>query len=161
MTALLAATALAGCSGSDDGSDGGSAGTSPGTSKSGKPSDAASGPQGDVEKPCEATIQADTVSGEWTDKQVRVSDDHAVYTATAGDTRLAVYSAYGDSTASVNLYVKKGQYSTPVGDDSGLEVDGKGRSAQVDADLADVQGGGSVHVTARFTCGKGGKGGKG
>lgn len=153
MTALLAATALSGCSGSDD-SD-----KSPADAKSGKPTASkSSAPLGDVEKPCKATIQADPVTGEWKDAQVRLSEDHAVYTATAGDTRLAVYSAYGDSTASVNLYVKNGQYSTPVGSDDGLDVDGKGRSATVDADLDDVKGGDSVHVSATFTCGKGGKG---
>lgn len=149
MTALLAATALAGCSGSDDGDK------SPADAKPGKSTASSSAPQPNVEKPCKATIQADGVSGEWKDAQVRVSEDHAVYTATAGDARLAVYSANGDSTASVNLYVKKGQYSTPPGDDDGLDVDGKGRSAKVDADLADVKGGDPVHVTATFTCAKG------
>lgn len=147
MTALLAATALAGCSGSDD--------KAPADAKSDKPTGSSSGPRGDVEKPCKATIQADTVPGEWKDASVRISDDHAVYSATSGDTRLAVYSAFGDTTASVNMYVKKGQFSTPPGDDTGLDVNGKGQSAEVDADLADVAGGESVHVSATFTCGKG------
>ncbi len=150
MTALLAATVLAGCSGSDSDGD-----KSPADAKSGKPSASPTARQGDVEKPCKATIQADTVPGEWKDASVRISDDHAVYSATSGDTRLAVYSAFGDTTASVNMYVKKGQFSTPPGDDTGLDVNGKGQSAEVDADLADVAGGESVHVSATFTCGKG------
>lgn len=155
MTALLAATALAGCSGSDDDPS-----SDAKSGKSGKSADPSASPtvKADVQKPCKATIQADSVSGDWKDAQVRVSDDHAVYSAQAGDTRISVYSPIGDSTASVNLYVKDGQYSTPVGNDEGLDVDGKGRSATVDADLDDVGGGGSVHVSADFTCGKGGKG---
>ena len=152
LTALLAATALAGCSGSDDKDS---------DAKSDKPT-ASSSQLPETEKPCKATISADPAPGEWKDAQVRIAEDHAVYTADAGDARLAVYSAYGDSTASVNLYVKKDQWSTPVGNDDGLDVDGKGRSATVDADLDNVKGGDSVHVSATFTCGKGkGKGGKG
>lgn len=153
MTALVAATALAGCSGSDDSGD-----KAPADATSGKPTGSETARNPDVEKPCEATIQADSVSGEWKDASVRVSDDHAVYSATSGDTRLSVYSAYGDSTASVNMYVKKGQYSPPPGNDQGLDVNDKGRSATVDAELANVEGGDSVHVSATFTCGKGGKG---
>ena len=93
-------------------------------------------------KPCEATIRADSVSEGRLG--ARVSDDHAVY---SGDLRRhpAVGLLGVRRLDRVGQHVRqKGQYSTPPGNDQGLDVNDKGRSATVDARLANVEGGDSV-----------------
>lgn len=147
VTALLAVAALAGCSGDDEGPESEDAPT---------PTEEAAA--GHMNGTCRATVEVTgAVTVSWEGKgEVRVTDDGlAVYTAEDGTDRLAVYSADDAAPASVNFMSGDAQYSTPPGDDTGLEVAPSGRRATVAAAAADP-GGSTVDVKADFTCKKAG-----
>jgi hypothetical protein len=162
LSVLVSLSLLAGCSGDDGKSDEpGKADTTSRASDSESP-DASSSPSGkdeepgDVVKKCQATVSiSGAFTAEWSGKaEVRISQGdgpRAVYRSLHGKQRVTAYSDGKDFTGSVNVLDRDVTYATPPGDETGLDIGVKGKSAEVDADAFDVQQN-QVHVTASFDC---------
>jgi hypothetical protein len=162
LSVLVSLTFLAGCSGDGDKSDdAGKGDKSSSASGSGSPDGSAS-PGGeddvpaDVVKKCQATVSVTgAFTADWSGKaEVRISagdGPKAVYRSVNGKQRVTAYSDGKDFTGSVNVLDDDVTYATPPGDDTGLDIGVKGKSAEIDADALDVEEN-QVHVTASFDC---------
>lgn len=155
LSLVMSMSLLVGCSGDDD---------DPGK---GEPSSAATGSEspgsdpskdddpGSVTKKCQATIAiTGEVTADWDGKaEVRLNGNgpKAVYRSANDAGTVTAYSEGEDFKSSVNVIVGDTTYATRPGDDSGLDIGTKGKSAEVDADAFDVNDK-SVHVTASFDC---------
>jgi hypothetical protein len=149
VTALTTALALTGCSGSD--SDPGSDGASP--------SDGAS--SGTAAKPFERTCSVEVeVTGvaeaSWQGKG-RSSNEAGptIYEFHHGDDQMLAYAGKDDIPTNANITIGGATYTT-TDPQSGLEIADDGTKAEVDVDTTGVDGEGP-HVSATFTCSKGGK----
>jgi hypothetical protein len=140
---LLAA--LTACSGDSD--DKASA-EPDGASSSSKPSSETTG--------CRAEVEVTgAVQDSWSGKATVTSMDSgpaALYRASHGDTQVNVYAAGDDFPTSANVTQGEQTFTTPQGSAEGLDAQGNGKGATVDADAAGVDPSSTVHVNATFTC---------
>jgi hypothetical protein len=165
VLALCLVLSLAACSGDDDDKDPGDAASSSQAGDSGEDDEGAEGddvaeqePVGDIERVCQAQVEVTgALQAAWEgDAKVRLTSDgeRAVYQATNGDQRLAIYSAGGDfETPSANFTQGDQTFTTPLGDKTGLKAKVNGKSASADAEAAGIEGD-TVQISASFTCGR-------
>ena len=148
VTAVLAVTSLAACSGDD--SDGAKADGSPTPTLSGPPE----GADDSFHRTCRVEV---TLSGaaEASWKGEGASTNQAgptTYTFTHDEDQLIVYAGKDDIVTNANLTVDGATYITKTED--GLDVAGNGTRATVDAETKGTDGAGP-HLSATFACGKG------
>jgi len=153
---LILATAA--CSGDDDKDNDD---TSPTTAPSVDPKEQ----KKRVAKTTKCTVEASSTGayqGEWSgEASVRTggkpADDtgpKAVYSAANEKSTLALYSPGSAFKGSVTLAVgKKIAYSSDPAKAESLDIDEKGKSAQVDVTLTSIEGD-TVDLVAEFACGK-------
>lgn len=148
VTALLAVTSLAACSGDD--SDGAKADGSPTPTLSGPPA----GADDSFHRTCQVEVTlSGTAEASW--KGEGASTNRAgptTYTFTHNQDQLIVYAGKDDIVTNANLTVDGATYITKTED--GLDVAGNGTGATVDAETKGTDGAGP-HVSATFACGNG------
>ena len=77
----------------------------------------------------------------------------AVYTLEDGKNRVGLYSPGVDFKGSVALLVGEDSYSSDPADAGSLDIDERGRTAEVDVEVTTV-GGDKIQLDAEFTCGE-------
>ncbi|WP_126688243.1 hypothetical protein [Nocardioides ferulae] len=150
---LLALTLFVGCSGDDE--------KEPEADPSPTAEVSQEGPAPAQERGCKVEVEVTgTVEASWTGKAtVRLSEEEptAIYQAQDGESSIAVYSPLNDNPASANVTVGDSTFTTPLGDDTGLEVAEDGSGAAVAADATGIDDN-QVRIDAVFECGKPKKG---
>ncbi|MBZ5740071.1 hypothetical protein [Nocardioides mangrovi] len=152
VTALALLTSVTACSGGSDDKDDSS---TPAASSS------AGGDEGTFTKQCSVEVEVTgAAEASWSGKAT-VSNASGVtaYQSADGKDQLIVYAGNDDIQTNANLTVGGATFTT-TDPEVGLEVAKDGSGATVDAPTSGVSGDGP-QVTATFTCGKAGKGGKG
>jgi hypothetical protein len=146
VSSLCLVVALTACSGDSDES----AGAEPGSAASSS-TQASSETNG-----CRAEVEVTgAVQDSWTGKATVTTMDSgpaALYRASHGKTQVNVYAAGDDFPTSANVSQGEQTFTTPQGDETGVDAQGSGKGATVDADAAGVDPGSKVHLTATFTC---------
>ena len=147
VTAVLAVTSLAACSGSD--SEGSKADDSPSPSLSGPPE----GADDSFDRPCQVEVTlSGSVEASWKGEGASTNEaGPTTYTFTQDQDQLIVYAGKGDIVTNANLTVDGATYITKS--QEGLDVAGNGTGATVDADTKGT-GGAGPHLVASFACGK-------
>jgi hypothetical protein len=86
-------------------------------------------------------------------KAADATGPEAVYTLTDKKNRLSLYSPGPEFKGSVSLSVGNMAYSSDPADAESLDIDKRGKSANVDVTLTSIDGQ-TVDLVADFTCGK-------
>jgi hypothetical protein len=154
LSLVTSVSLLAGCSGGDDNPDKSESSATIGSDSPSATNDAP--PPADVVKKCRATVAiTGKATADWEGKaEVRLSNGggpKTVYVSRNDAGTVTAYSEGKDFPPSVNVLVDDTTYATRPGDDAGLDIGTRGRSATVDADALDVDGN-RVHVIATFDC---------
>jgi hypothetical protein len=105
---------------------------------------------------CRAEVEVTgAVQDSWTGKATVTtmeSGPGALYRAAHGKTQVNVYAAGDDFPSSANVSQGQQTFTTPQGDQAGVEAQRNGKGASVDADAAGVDPESKAHITATFTC---------
>jgi len=159
LSAFCLVLVTAGCSDDDGGDKEIDDKTSPGAVNSDDPTEQKN-TVAKVEK-CEAEVSTTgAYEAEWTgEATVRTGGRNpdeagpaAVYTLTYKDNRVGLYSAGRDFKGFIAVSVGQASYSSDPADAESLDIDKRGRHADVDVEVTTV-GGDAIQLDAEFTCG--------
>ena len=147
VSAICLASTLTACGGGDDKPDAGSSPTGSAT----KGDDA-----GKVNRTCKAEVEVTgSVAASWTGKGTSMrmtSGPQAIYRAEKGDAQIVLYAPGKDFETTANFTQGDQTFTTQLGDKTGLDIAGSGRSATVDADAVGVKPDDAAHLSATFHC---------
>lgn len=148
MSVLCAMSVLSACSGGDAKPD---KNADPTTSST--PSKSS---QVEISAVCRVKVAVTgSVEVSWTGRgtsQTMGSGPAAFYSAAHDGSQIAVYAKGEDFPTSANITSGQDTFTTPLGDDTGLDVKASGQSARVDADAVGIAPDAKVHITASFDC---------
>ena len=145
VSAICLASTLTACGGGDDKPDAAPTGSATKDAKSAK-----------VHRTCKAEVEVTgSVQASWTGKgtsMLMTSGPEAIYRAEKGDAQVVLYAPGKDFKTTANFTQGDRTFTTQLGDKTGLDIAGSGKSAKVDADAVGVKPDDAAHVVATFDC---------